>query len=44
MLNDWQSASEIIDVGTAMFAQKEDAAMECYFRLSSAIVCFASFW
>uniref|UniRef100_A0A1I7W4W6 MAU2 chromatid cohesion factor homolog n=1 Tax=Loa loa TaxID=7209 RepID=A0A1I7W4W6_LOALO len=36
-MNDWNNASEIVEAGASLFSQLGDPALECYFRLSSAM-------
>ncbi|VDK29979.1 unnamed protein product [Gongylonema pulchrum] len=38
LMNDWNNASEIVDAGALQFGQLGDPALECYFRLSSAMI------
>uniref|UniRef100_A0A0R3RYZ3 MAU2 chromatid cohesion factor homolog n=1 Tax=Elaeophora elaphi TaxID=1147741 RepID=A0A0R3RYZ3_9BILA len=37
-MNDWNNASEIVEAGASLFNQLGDPALECYFRLSSAMI------
>uniref|UniRef100_A0A8R1TN58 MAU2 chromatid cohesion factor homolog n=2 Tax=Onchocerca TaxID=6281 RepID=A0A8R1TN58_ONCVO len=37
-MNDWNNASEIVEAGASLFNQLNDPALECYFRLSSAMI------
>ncbi|EJW81763.1 hypothetical protein WUBG_07328, partial [Wuchereria bancrofti] len=37
-MNDWSNASEIVEAGASLFNQLGDPALECYFRLSSAMI------
>ncbi|VDN04959.1 unnamed protein product [Thelazia callipaeda] len=37
-MNDWNNASEVVEVGASLFDQLGDPALECYFRLSSAMI------